>query len=331
MKKILLLVIVLIAAVSCRFRPEIRTEIQDDLQRLEDDIKDLNGRNEEQEQEAAETPASEESGDDDASFAFDDSKCTTLRGSCKNPASDSCSGSWQSGKCGGGADRKCCVPQASNSGFDDSRCTAIRGTCKNPAIDSCGNWQSGKCGGGADRKCCAPGSAPTLSDAPLIWRPPADVEQKFKSNPRVLYSSGGPWNGGRNCAGQIKRWPSIIKQRLLSQFPGLITSIGGYSCRQNTADASKMSEHGSGRALDIMITPNWRSNRANVAGDAVANYLTENASSLGIQYLIWNRGQVNFDTRTYREYCPAGNCGKKSPHIDHLHVEFSVAAADRSQ
>ncbi len=292
----------LFVVASCRFHPEVRAEIQQDLNRLEKDIASYKDDASSTSDEASsngqfgDAEGVEEEGDDDASLSFDDSKCTALRGTCKNPATSSCS-DWRRGNCGGGSDRLCCVPSSTPS---------------NPSTPSTPSGSRG--------------------EAPLIWTPSASSLAIFARNPPVTYTAGGPWNGGRNCAGGIKPWPTAVKRRLLAMFPGIVTSIGGYNCRQNTANTAVMSEHGSGRALDIMITPfSWNSKRADIRGDAIANWLLENGSSLGVQYFIWNRYQCNFARRSCSEYCRGGNCGKKSPHIDHIHCEFSLASANRSE
>ncbi len=68
----------------------------------------------------------------------------------------------------------------------------------------------------------------------------------------VTYDDVPAWDGGAHCAGGITVGGRTLSTYLRANFDG-ISSIGGYSCRQNTANLAKMSVHGSGRALDIMI------------------------------------------------------------------------------
>jgi hypothetical protein len=67
-----------------------------------------------------------------------------------------------------------------------------------------------------------------------------------------------------------------LGEHLQAKFGG---SYGGYSCRPNTADGSKQSVHGTGRAIDFF--PN---NKAE--GDAIANLCVSNHAKWGIQLVI---------------------------------------------
>jgi hypothetical protein len=103
-----------------------------------------------------------------------------------------------------------------------------------------------------------------------------------------------------------------------------VNSIGGYNCRQNTASAAQTSVHGTGRAIDIMISPiNGRAN--STVGDPIANWLIQNADGIGIQYIIWNHVQWN-GSRTGRK---DRDYHGPNPHIDHIHVELNRDGAAR--
>ncbi|GEM_PF-5696616 len=116
-----------------------------------------------------------------------------------------------------------------------------------------------------------------------------------------------------------------LKAHLASRFPGEISEIQGYSCRSNTANRSKMSVHGTGRALDLMIpTVDGKVGGPadNTAGDRVANYLVENAEELGVQLIIWDRWQFSpYRSARSRAY-PRGD-----DHNNHIHVEVLPAMA----
>jgi hypothetical protein len=104
-----------------------------------------------------------------------------------------------------------------------------------------------------------------------------------------------------------------LGEHLQAKFGG---SYGGYSCRPNTADGSKQSVHGTGRAIDFF--PN---NKAE--GDAIANLCVSNHAKWGIQLVIW----------WYRDwFCDQGwtSYGGPVPHTDHLHIELTVPAAQNN-
>lgn len=161
---------------------------------------------------------------------------------------------------------------------------------------------------------------------PGPWNIPAET-LAIGDTQYVTYTGAGPWNNGNGCAGGMTPGNEILRQYLYDHFPS-IASIGGYSCRQNTADLSQLSVHGTGRALDIMIPEVGSSSEAdNDAGDPVGNWLIENAEVIGIQYIIW-------DQWTWSASRAAGSKGRAyggpNPHTDHLHVELSLASSSNT-
>lgn len=137
----------------------------------------------------------------------------------------------------------------------------------------------------------------------------------------VAYDDVPAWDGGRHCAGGITTGGRTLSSYLRANFDG-ISSIGGYSCRQNTANLSKMSVHGSGRALDIMI-PLSGGAADNDVGDAIANWLIAHSHEIGVQYLIWDRSTWSGSRSSDRVRTYTG----PNPHIDHIHVEITLAAS----
>ncbi len=67
--------------------------------------------------------------------------------------------------------------------------------------------------------------------------------------------------------------------------------------------------HPSGRAIDIMI-PDAGSESGIALGDAIRDYMLQNAEKFGVMDVIW-RG-------TY--YTPAGPGGGNYGHYDHVHI-----------
>ncbi|MEL4356803.1 MULTISPECIES: SH3 domain-containing protein [unclassified Luteococcus] len=94
-----------------------------------------------------------------------------------------------------------------------------------------------------------------------------------------------------------------------NNFPQ-IAVIGGY----RPGDGG---DHGSGRAVDIMI-PNYRYN--NALGDQIAAYLRANASRLGISYVIWDQHiwSVQRSGEGWRAMSNRGD--DNANHKNHVHV-----------
>ncbi|MFO0602240.1 MAG: hypothetical protein U0324_03650 [Polyangiales bacterium] len=110
---------------------------------------------------------------------------------------------------------------------------------------------------------------------------------------------------------------------LLRRFP-FLRAGGTYCCRQNSSATSvpMLSVHAIGRAMDLMV-PMVGGDADNTLGDAVANWLVENASFIGVQRVIWDRAYWNGE-RGFGLLTSAS-----LPHTDHLHVELGLAGAGR--
>ncbi|MCA9607229.1 MAG: hypothetical protein KC619_16600, partial [Myxococcales bacterium] len=110
-----------------------------------------------------------------------------------------------------------------------------------------------------------------------------------------------------------------LREYLLERFPG-IRNYGTYCCRQNSNRLDYLSVHAIGRAIDLGV-PLASGDADNTVGDEVANFLVEHAEYIGIQRVIWDHTFWNGE----RGFGALGG----SPHIDHLHIELSVAGAAR--
>jgi hypothetical protein len=139
----------------------------------------------------------------------------------------------------------------------------------------------------------------------------------------VEYDSAPAWTGTDSCAGGLRPGARALQAYLSTHFTD-ISKIGGYSCRQNTADATKMSVHGTGRALDVVI-PKSGDTADNDLGDPLANWLVENAERIGVQLIIWDRTGWH-GSRDPGE--KARDYTGPSPHTDHIHFEITERAAD---
>jgi len=136
---------------------------------------------------------------------------------------------------------------------------------------------------------------------------------------RVEYDSAPKWSGTAACAKALREGTRDVGEYLRDRFPQ-VSSIGGYACRKNTADTSRMSVHGTGRALDVFI-PKKAGEADGAKGDLVANWLVMNASKIGVQLVIWNRTVWRANGKNASRY------GGPHPHDDHIHVEITNEAA----
>ncbi len=115
---------------------------------------------------------------------------------------------------------------------------------------------------------------------------------------------------GNACTGGLTVGAASLRTLLARLFR--LEDIGGYACRPNTANRSRLSVHAVGRALDVMV--------GSSRGDMIADWLLANADALDVQLLIWRRriwrsGQAN--VRVYTG---------PNPHTDHIHVEVLEGA-----
>jgi len=138
------------------------------------------------------------------------------------------------------------------------------------------------------------------------------------------YDDTTAWDNGEHCSGSFMVGTGNLGDYLKQNFAG-ISSVGGYSCRPNTANTAKMSVHGTGRAIDVMI-PIVAGDANNKVGDPIAKYLVENAQRLGVQYFIWDRKSWSLSSPAGKKF---NTYTGPNPHIDHLHVELTIAAASR--
>ena len=89
-----------------------------------------------------------------------------------------------------------------------------------------------------------------------------------------------------------------------TQFPDM-TNIGGYR-------AGDPGDHGSGNAVDIMVT--------GARGDQVAAWLQSNAGSLNIKYIIWQQ-RIWMPGGSWKPMEDRGDPTQN--HFDHVHVSVN--------
>lgn len=140
----------------------------------------------------------------------------------------------------------------------------------------------------------------------------------------VGYDDPGSWSGGRNCGGGLLAGSRALGDHLRTRFRG-VSRYEGYACRPNTASTGQLSVHGTGRAIDVFI-PLSGGSADNTYGDAIAHWLIENAQSIGVQYIVWDRSSWSASRprgQKLRAYTGP------HPHNDHLHIELTIAGAAR--
>ncbi|MFK7986977.1 MAG: hypothetical protein AB8I08_13210 [Sandaracinaceae bacterium] len=160
-------------------------------------------------------------------------------------------------------------------------------------------------------------SAPLSRDG--RWEPPTATRSVGDALDGT-YEAAPYWNPSR-CAGGHLPGTAQLGTYLTGRFAGA-SRFEGYNCRRNTADPSRMSMHGTGRALDVYV-PLSSGDADNGLGDPIANWLIENADALGVQFIIWDRTKwnVSYSGRKDRSY------GGSHPHHDHLHIELNARGA----
>lgn len=109
--------------------------------------------------------------------------------------------------------------------------------------------------------------------------------------------------------GNLKAGAIQLGRAIADRFPEIKT-IGGYR------PSDPFPDHPSGRALDIMI-PNYSSSSGKALGDEIVQYILDNQSSFGIDYMIWE--QQTIDTNGNKAMMEDRGSDTQN-HYDHIHV-----------
>ena len=152
-------------------------------------------------------------------------------------------------------------------------------------------------------------------------------QRYIPSGPRVDNRSI-TYNSARSCTGSEQPGARELGNFIRSTFESLIDlNVDGrgiqiYNCR-NVSGSSTRSLHSEGRAIDVFIptASGWTAD--NGKGDIIANWLIDNSEELGVQQLIWDKTIWRPSQGSASHRCYTGD----SPHVDHIHVELSWAAA----
>lgn len=136
------------------------------------------------------------------------------------------------------------------------------------------------------------------------------TEIVHKARPRWVKSSGltnkeplgqAPCAGGSGVESGLQPDTVRVYRAVCAEFP----SVSRYGGRSGGGD------HGSGLALDIMVTGS--------TGDQIASFLQKHRSELGIHYLIWEQRIWRPSTSgSWRGMSDRGS--PTANHMDHVHV-----------
>lgn len=175
-------------------------------------------------------------------------------------------------------------------------------------------------------------------NAPAETRAIAATQYVDVVNPPAVLPLGSctstdPWAGTCSHPACLRAHPGTTELDAYIRARWTYVRAGGtFSCRRNSNPASTafLSVHSVGRAIDLMI-PTIAGDADNTAGDAVANWLIENAEYIGIQRVIWDgmfwNGERGFseisDERT------SSGSYRTDHHVNHIHTELSVDGAAR--
>lgn len=126
---------------------------------------------------------------------------------------------------------------------------------------------------------------------------------KSKPAPRPAGPSGAPCASGSGVERGLRANTIAVHRAVCNAFPS-VTSYGGVR--------GGSSNHGSGRALDIMVTGS--------TGDAIANYVRANAGALGVTEVIWEQ-KIWTTQRAGEGWRRMSDRGSATAnHYDHVHV-----------
>lgn len=197
------------------------------------------------------------------------------------------------------------------------------------AVYASGGDNDGPFGGGVPNCNNAHGAPPGVPAPPPPAPPPPGTPQPaFPADvttapDRARYDDAAAWDDGRNCSNGFKRGAQRLQDWIRANYGP--QKIGGYSCRRNTANRSRTSIHGVGRANDWFRNANNSTEAGQVA--SFIQRMSANgaamARAMGVQYWIWNRQQYSVkNTGVVRS-----RYGGPSPHTDHIHIEVNLAGA----
>lgn len=147
-------------------------------------------------------------------------------------------------------------------------------------------------------------------------QPVAPGSGTLQAAPAACAQGGAPgaaYAGLSGAAGPVDGLDPVTlpaRAAVLASFGPM--TVGGWGTRPNATEHDELDAAGrkASRALDFMVE--------GPRGDAVAQYLVDQAAPLRVEYLIWDR-RIWSPSRGWRPYDGA------SPHTDHVHLTVLAA------
>ena len=122
------------------------------------------------------------------------------------------------------------------------------------------------------------------------------------------------FEGADNLKGNVRAARDFVKQNWA------VLSIGGYSYR-NVAGTNKLSDHGKGLALDLMVSSGVAVGDQKALGNSLAMWFASNPGVFGVKQIIWfDRINDGSGWRPYRAKADADSANQR--HANHVHVSF---------
>jgi len=137
--------------------------------------------------------------------------------------------------------------------------------------------------------------------------------QKDAEAASIMGATGAATANGANGLG-----PAAAAARAYVMSKYGITNIGGYSNR-NIAGTNTLSDHATGHAMDVMLTPDYNSAAKRAVGNQIAEEFRTRA---GTKYVIYYDRIANGGAGWTPYGHPGGGRSDTLQHRDHVHVSF---------
>ncbi len=99
-----------------------------------------------------------------------------------------------------------------------------------------------------------------------------------------------------------------------------VSSTGGFAAR-NIAGTSVLSDHATGRAIDLMLPADYHSAGAQALGHQMADFWAANLSKVGGHYVIFDKMIFTSESGRWLPYThPSGQHNDTLDHVNHVHV-----------
>jgi TP901 family phage tail tape measure protein len=142
-----------------------------------------------------------------------------------------------------------------------------------------------------------------------------------------MTGGGGSLTGGGFASGGSRTpngigglGPAALAAKSFVEATFGVHNIGGYANR-NIAGTNTLSDHATGHAIDIMMTPDYKSAAKIALGNRIASWFVGHPLQYGTKYVIW-RDQINSGSGWRAYHHPGGVENDTLQHRDHVHVSL---------